>query len=74
MFKLGALMTTYNLTRENPIPKRIEALKKLLGPKYIDVETCMDQILTLKTTTTLSESEEEEVLKITEADKVEQVE
>jgi len=67
-------MTTYNLTRENPVPKQIEALKKLLGPKYIDVETCMNQVLTLKTATPLTETEEEEVLKITEADKVEQVE
>jgi len=67
-------MTTYTLTREDPIPKRIEALKKLLGPKYVDVETCMDQILTLKTTTPLTEDEKTEVLKITVADEVEEVE
>jgi len=67
-------MTTYTLTRRNPVPQQVEALKKLLGPKYVDVETCMNQVLTLKTTTPLTEDEEEEVLKITEADKVEQVE
>jgi len=67
-------MTTYIITRENPIPKQIDLLKKLLGPKYVDVETCMDQILTLKTTTTLTETEKEEILKITEAAKIEQIE
>jgi len=66
-------MTTYIIIRENPIPKQIDMLKKLLGPKYVDVETCMDQILTLKTTTPLTETEKEEILKITEAAKVEQV-
>jgi len=64
-------MTTYTLTRESPIPQQIEALKKLLGPKYIDVETCMNQFLTLKTTTPLTEDEKTEVLKITGADKIE---
>jgi len=67
-------MTTYIIVRENPVPKKIEALKNLLGPKYVDVETCMDQILTLKTTTTLTETEKEEILKITEAAKIEQIE
>jgi len=67
-------MTTYNLTRKSPIPQQVETLKKLLGPKYVDVETCMDRVTALKTTTPLTETEEEEVLKITEADKVEQVE
>jgi len=64
-------MPDYELTRIDPIPKQIEALKKLLGPKYIDVETCMNQVLTLKTTTPLTSEEETEVLKITGADKVE---
>jgi len=67
-------MTTYTLTRENPIPKQVDLLKKLLGPKYVDVETCMDRVTALKTTTTLTETEKEEVLKITVADSVEQVE
>jgi len=64
-------MTTYTLTRENPVPKQIDLLKKLLGPKYTDVETCMNQVLTLKTTTPLTEDEKTEVLKITGADKIE---
>jgi len=67
-------MPNYAITRENPIPKQIEALKKLLGPKYVDVETCMNKVLTLKTATPLTDEEEEEVLKITGADRVEQVE
>jgi len=67
-------MTTYIIIHENPIPKQIEQLRKLLGDKYVDVETCIDQILTLKTTTTLTETEKEEILKITEAAKIEQVE
>jgi len=67
-------MTTYSLTREPSVPRQVEALKKLLGPKYVDVETCMDQILTLKTAAPLTEDEKEEILKITVADKVEQVE
>jgi len=71
---LASPMTTYNLTRKSPIPQQVEALKKLLGPKYIDVETCMDQILTLKTSTPLTEDEKTEVLKITVADEVEEVE
>jgi len=65
-------MTTYNLTRKSPIPQQVEALKKLLGPKYVDVETCMDQVKTLKTTAPLTEDEKEEVLKITVADEVEE--
>jgi len=65
-------MTTYNLTRENPVPKQVEALKKLLGPKYVDVETGMNQVLTLKTTTPLTEDEKKEVLKITVADEIEE--
>jgi len=64
-------MTTYTLTRIDPVPKQIEALKKLLGPKYIDIETCMNRVTTLKTTTPLTLEEETEVLKITEADKIE---
>jgi len=64
-------MTTYTLTHENPVPKQIDLLKKLLGPKYVDVETCMNKVLTIKTTTPLTSEEETEVLKITEADKVE---
>jgi len=64
-------MTTYTLTRENPVPKQIDLLKKLLGPKYVDVETGLNQIYTLKTTTTLTSEEETEVLKITGADKIE---
>jgi len=64
-------MTTYTITHENPVPKQIEALKKLLGAKYIDVETCMNQVLTIKTTTPLTSEEETEVLKITGADKIE---
>jgi len=64
-------MTTYTLTRENPVPKQIDQLKNLLGPKYIDVETCMNQVLTIKTTTPLTSEEETEVLKITGADKIE---
>jgi len=67
-------MTTYNLTRKSPIPQQVETLKKLLGPKYVDVETSMDQILTLKTTTPLTDDEKTEVLKITVADEVEEVE
>jgi len=67
-------MTTYTITRKNPVPNQIEALKKLLGPKYVDVETCMDQVLTLKTTTPLTSEEETEVLKITGADKIEPTE
>jgi len=70
-FKLMTPMTTYTLTRENPVPKQIDLLKKLLGPKYTDVETCMNQVLTLKTTTPLTEDEKTEVLKITGADKIE---
>jgi len=64
-------MTTYTITRENPIPKQIDLLKKLLGPKYVDVETCMDRVTTLKTTTTLTSEEQTEVLKITGADRIE---
>jgi len=67
-------MSTYTLTRKNPVPNQIEALKNLLGPKYVDVETCMNRVTTLKTTTPLTETEKEEVLKITVADSVEQVE
>jgi len=66
-------MTTYALTRKSPIPQQVETLKKLLGPKYIDVETCMDRVTTLKTTTPLTEDEKTEVLKITVADEVEEV-
>jgi len=64
-------MPDYELTRINPIPKQIEALKKLLGPKYIDVETCMNRVTALKTTTPLTSEEETEVLKITGADRIE---
>jgi len=64
-------MSTYSLTRKNPIPNQIEALKKLLGSKYIDVETCMNLVYTLKTTTPLTSKEQEEVLKITGADRIE---
>jgi len=64
-------MPDYELTRENPVPKQVEALKKLLGLKYVDVETCMDRVTVLKTTTPLTLEEQTEVLKITEADKIE---
>jgi len=64
-------MPVYSLTRKNPVPNQIEALKKLLGPKYLDVETGLNQIYTLKTTTPLTSGEQTEVLKITGADKIE---
>jgi len=72
-FRGGNPTTTYNLTRESPIPKQIEALKKLLGPKYADVETSMDRVTALKTTAPLTETEKKEILKITAADKVEEL-
>jgi len=64
-------MPTYSLTRKNPVPNQIGQLKTLLGPKYIDVETGLNQIYTLKTTTPLTSEEQTEVLKITGADKIE---
>jgi len=64
-------MPVYSLTRKNPIPNQIEALKKLLGPKYLDVETGLNLVYTLKTTTPLTDTEKKEVLKITGADKIE---
>jgi len=67
-------MSTYSLTRKDPIPGQVEELKKLLGPRYIDVETCQNRIYTLKTTTPLTPEEQTEVLKITGADRIEPAE